>query len=352
MKRFLLATMVFAVLLVSGARADVSQPPNVVINQTFAAETALSISGSGLVTITRADGTTLTAQLPAAQAGTAYTAVGPVCLSGTAISLCAPAGVTPGSTLGKAAFTNAYGDLTGLPSLAPVATSGAYGDLTGKPSIPAAYTLPVATSAAPGGVKQGPGNAIAPDGTLTTLQLGTAVGTAPDAAVTNAALAARAPLANPVFAGSITLPSWSTAGRPASPVVGMEGYNTDYTPPRRESWNGGPNWVWYERRYDVLPLTWSAAPVLDGSLTRDWTITMTGATAFPCITNIVAGASYTIKLTEDGTGGRVPSFATSGCYDWVGRTAPTFGTAAGASYIVTIKTYDTTTLYAVASGPF
>lgn len=33
--------------------------------------------------------------------------------------------------------------------------SGSYGDLTNKPTIPAAYTLPAATAAALGGVKQG-----------------------------------------------------------------------------------------------------------------------------------------------------------------------------------------------------
>ena len=33
--------------------------------------------------------------------------------------------------------------------------SGSYDDLTNKPTIPAAYTLPAATAAALGGVKQG-----------------------------------------------------------------------------------------------------------------------------------------------------------------------------------------------------
>ena len=40
-------------------------------------------------------------------------------------------------------------------TLAAVATSGNYNDLTNKPSIPAAYTLPTASSSVPGGVKIG-----------------------------------------------------------------------------------------------------------------------------------------------------------------------------------------------------
>ena len=46
----------------------------------------------------------------------------------------------------------AWSSITGKPSFATVATSGAYSDLTGTP---AAYSLPVATSAILGGVKQG-----------------------------------------------------------------------------------------------------------------------------------------------------------------------------------------------------
>lgn len=42
-----------------------------------------------------------------------------------------------------------------ITGLATVATSGSYNDLSNKPTIPAAYTLPVATSSALGGVKSG-----------------------------------------------------------------------------------------------------------------------------------------------------------------------------------------------------
>lgn len=52
----------------------------------------------------------------------------------------------------NATHTHSAADVSGLAS---VATSGSYNDLTNKPSIPAAYTLPVATSSVLGGVKQG-----------------------------------------------------------------------------------------------------------------------------------------------------------------------------------------------------
>ena len=50
--------------------------------------------------------------------------------------------------------------------LAAVAKSGSYNDLTGKPTIPAAYTLPTASSSVLGGVKVGTGLTIDENGVL------------------------------------------------------------------------------------------------------------------------------------------------------------------------------------------
>lgn len=55
-------------------------------------------------------------------------------------------------------------------SLAPVATSGSYNDLQDKPAIPSAYTLPVATSSALGGVKSGGNITVGTDGAVTVNQ--------------------------------------------------------------------------------------------------------------------------------------------------------------------------------------
>ena len=48
-----------------------------------------------------------------------------------------------------------WSTLSGKPTLAAVATSGSYNDLTNKPSIPAAYSLPTASSTVLGGVQLG-----------------------------------------------------------------------------------------------------------------------------------------------------------------------------------------------------
>ena len=48
--------------------------------------------------------------------------------------------------------THTKSDITDFPTLAAVATSGSYNDLSNKPAIPSAYTLPIASASALGGV--------------------------------------------------------------------------------------------------------------------------------------------------------------------------------------------------------
>lgn len=69
----------------------------------------------------------------------------------------------------------------------------------------------------------------------------------------------RAPVAGPVFTGSITLPTWTTSARPASPGTGMEGFATDTG--RRETYTGSA-WVQYVRTGDI-PV--AAGQLLGGS---------------------------------------------------------------------------------------
>ena len=58
-----------------------------------------------------------------------------------------PESFTPSS------HTHTKSDITDSPTLAAVATSGSYNDLSNKPTIPPAYTLPIASASALGGVK-------------------------------------------------------------------------------------------------------------------------------------------------------------------------------------------------------
>lgn len=56
-------------------------------------------------------------------------------------------------TFTPSSHTHTKSDITDFPTLAAVATSGSYDDLSNKPTIPSAYTLPIASASALGGVK-------------------------------------------------------------------------------------------------------------------------------------------------------------------------------------------------------
>lgn len=58
----------------------------------------------------------------------------------------------------------------------------------------------------------------------------------------------RAPLASPVFTGSLTLPTWTTSTRPGTPAAGMEGFAADTG--RRETYTA-LGWVQYVRLGDI-----------------------------------------------------------------------------------------------------
>lgn len=58
-----------------------------------------------------------------------------------------PESFTPSS------HTHTKSDITDFPTLAAVVMSGSYNDLSNKPAIPSAYTLPIASASALGGVK-------------------------------------------------------------------------------------------------------------------------------------------------------------------------------------------------------
>ena len=58
-------------------------------------------------------------------------------------------------TFAPSSHTHTKSDITDFPTLAAVATSGSYDDLSNKPTIPSAYTLPIASASALGGVKSG-----------------------------------------------------------------------------------------------------------------------------------------------------------------------------------------------------
>ncbi len=112
--------------------------------------------------------------------------------------------------------------------LAVVAGSGSYTDLSNKPTIPA------------GGTAAPTINGVASAGTAATFAHSDHV---------HPTDTSRAPLANPAFTGSITLPTWTTTTRPASPTAGMQGFATDTE--RQETYSGLA-WVQYVRTSDLV----------------------------------------------------------------------------------------------------
>ena len=92
------------------------------------------------------------------------------------------------STFTPAAHTQDWSTITGKPTFARVATSGNYNDLTNKPTIPAAYSLPTASSSTLGGVKIGNGISISSGKisvNLTKSMVTTALGYTPPTSDTN-----------------------------------------------------------------------------------------------------------------------------------------------------------------------
>lgn len=74
------------------------------------------------------------------------------------------------------------------------------------------------------------------------------------------------------------------------------------------------------------------------------TLTIGGNRTLANPTNLVAGASYALKITQDGTGSRTLAYGSA--FKWVGGTAPVLSTAIGAIDVLTCIS-DGTNLYGV-----
>lgn len=96
-------------------------------------------------------------------------------------------------------------------------------------------------------------------------------------------------------------------------------------------------------------LTDAATVAWDVSLGAFATLTIGGNRTLGNPTNLKAGASYVLKVTQDGTGSR--TLAYSSAYKWTGSLAPILSTAIGAVDILTFLT-DGTNMYGVIAKAF
>lgn len=130
---------------------------------------------------------------------------------------------------------------------------------------------------------------------------------------------------NPSLGGNLTVSGFS--------IVSTANGNINITP------NGTGRTVLGNPTLGRYIETVSAGGNQASSYTPNWnngsihTVTLTGNVTFGAPTNMIAGSSLTLILTQDGTGGRTANWNAS--YKWMGGT-PTLSTAAGAVDIVNV----------------
>lgn len=209
---------------------------------------SLSQNGAAAGQVLTWSGTAWAPTTPAAV--TSYTGSSPITVVSGAISL-SQSGAMAGQVL-------TWSGTAWAPTTPAAATN-----YTGSASITVASgTISISQNGAAGGqvltwsgtgwAPQQPAASGASVGTAIPLAAGTAsAGVAANASREDhrhAQDATRAPVASPVFTGSITLPNWTTTSRPTSTALGMEGFATDSG--RRETFTSA-GWVQYVRLNDL-----------------------------------------------------------------------------------------------------
>lgn len=108
----------------------------------------------------------------------------------------------------------------------------------------------------------------------------------------------------------------------------------------------------FTKRQAVAPVTLAYATSIapDLSLSNSFLVTLTGNLTLANPTGLVAGASFTITLTQDATGGRTIAFGTA--YKFPGGTAPALSTAANAKDKLFCHSDNGTTLDCVLNKDF
>jgi hypothetical protein len=99
---------------------------------------------------------------------------------------------------------------------------------------------------------------------------------------------------------------------------------------------------------NVTTLTYGATLTLDMSAGNNYAVTLTGNATLANPTNLVAGQSGVIKLTQDGTGSRTLAYGSN--WDFPAGAAPTLTTTANAVDILVYYVDGTSTITARLIG--
>ena len=99
---------------------------------------------------------------------------------------------------------------------------------------------------------------------------------------------------------------------------------------------------------NVTTLTYGATLTLDMSAGNNYAVTLTGNATLANPTNLVAGQSGVIKLTQDGTGSRTLAYGSY--WDFPAGAAPTLTTTANAVDILVYYVDSTTNITARLIG--
>ena len=82
------------------------------------------------------------------------------------------------------------------------------------------------------------------------------------------------------------------------------------------------------QNFNATTLTDAATVACDASINQVTSVTLGGNRAFGAPTNQVDGACYVLKVVQDGTGSRIPTW--NAVFKWSSATAPTLTTTASA----------------------
>ena len=98
---------------------------------------------------------------------------------------------------------------------------------------------------------------------------------------------------------------------------------------------------------EITAISYASTITLDFRTGNNFSTTLTGNTTFANPSNISAGQSGVLFITQDGTGSRTLSFGAN--YKFPGGTAPTLSTGASAADRIDYITFTSTNIHAVAT---